>query len=157
MTAMTNADVAASADFGFTIDLPVTSEWDNNRLGRSSVEMCLSTLFGDIDSQHTLAMVTGELLENAVKYGHWTLGTGVFRLRIWGVRGAEAIVEVSNPIESAAAAAAVIEAIGRVNDSASPADAYRARVLEIATSGACKLAARSSADVVTVTARLNLC
>ena len=156
--------------FRFTIDLPVTSKWEDIALVRSSVEMCLSTLFHDLERPQALAMVTGELLENAVKYGAWGREAGIFRLRIWGSRGAESFVEVSNPVDGDDAASAVIDAVRLLRSADSPAAALQARMMEIASGtgpggsglgllriayeGACELEAMVDGGVVTVTARL---
>jgi hypothetical protein len=161
------------AAFRFTIDLPVTSKWDDIALVRSSVEMCLSTLFHSLERSQTLAMVTGELLENAVKYGSWNRDSGVFRLRIWGSQGSDAFVQVSNPVASDDVAGTVLDAIRALRAAESPAEAYRARMIEIANGtgrsgsglgllriayeGACELDAAAAAGVVTVTARLAAC
>ena len=161
------------AAFRFTIDLPITSHWEDISRVRTSVELCLSTLFHDLERPRTLAMVTGELLENAVKYGNWNDANGVFRLRIWGSRGAEAFVQVSNPVDGARSAEPVMELIRELHAAESPALAFQKRMLEIATGtgrqgsglgllriayeGACELDATTSDGAVTVTARLAPC
>lgn len=53
----------------FSIDLPVRSEWANVDLLRVSVQDCVTAVFGDIAGCRSLAMVTGELIENAIEYG----------------------------------------------------------------------------------------
>src|SRR6188472_1509324 len=69
-------------DFGFSIDLTVRNEWKNIDLLRTSVQNCFIAVFADLDGCHAIAMVTGELLENALKYGDWTGGDrAIFRLR----------------------------------------------------------------------------
>src|SRR5262249_37618116 len=72
-------------DFGFSIDLTVRNEWRNIDLLRTSVQNCFIAVFADFDGCHSIAMVTGELLENALKYGDWTRGDrAMFRLRVQG-------------------------------------------------------------------------
>ena len=61
-------------EFGFSIDLTVRNEWKNIDLLKTSVQNCFIAVFADLDGYHAIAMVTGELLENALKYGDWTTG-----------------------------------------------------------------------------------
>jgi len=65
---------------------------------RTSVQNCFIAVFADLDGCHTLAMVTGELLENALKYGDWSSANrAMFRLRVVG-RQRNTEVSVQNPI-----------------------------------------------------------
>ena len=85
--------------FNFSIDLPVRSEWANVDLLRTSVQNCVSAIFSDIEGCRSLAMVTGELIENAIKYGDWTRSDEPrFHLRVWG-EGRSAHVSVENPVQ----------------------------------------------------------
>lgn len=126
--------------FSFSIDLPVRSEWRNVDLLRTSVQNCFTAIFSDIDGCHALAMVTGELLENAIKYGDWlSQPGGSFRLRVWGegARGAaggrSAHVSVENPVrDDDPGVAALLATIRRIEGFPSPKDAYRAKLLQIA-------------------------
>src|SRR5712691_5688462 len=87
-------------NFNFSIDLPVRSEWANVDLLRTSVQNCFTAIFNDIEGCHALAMVTGELIENAVKYGDWTgPDEQRFRLRECGA-GRSAHVMVENPAQN---------------------------------------------------------
>jgi len=119
-------------EFSFTIDLPVRSEWSNVDLLRTSVQNCFTAVFSDIEGCHSLAMVTGELLENAIKYGDWS-GTDEhrFRLRVWG-EGRSAHVSVENPIAGEGHAAEVLKTLGWMKTFPSADQAYRAKLLEIA-------------------------
>jgi hypothetical protein len=122
-------------EFSFTIDLPVRSEWANVDLLRTSVQNCFTAVFSDIEGCHSLAMVTGELLENAIKYGDWTgIEEHRFRLRVWG-EGRSAHVSVENPISGDAHAAEVIKMLGWMQTFPSADEAYRAKLLEIAAAG----------------------
>ena len=86
-------------DFHFSIDLPVRSEWSNVDLLRTSVQNCFTAIFSDIEGCRSLAMVTGELIENAIKYGDWTGPEEQrFHLRVWG-EGRSAHVSVENPVQ----------------------------------------------------------
>jgi two-component sensor histidine kinase len=119
-------------NFNFYIDLPVKSEWSNVDLLRTSVQSCFSAVFSDIEGCHALAMVTGELLENAIKYGDWSGEDHRFRLRVWG-EGNRAHVSVENPIKSGdTGATEVIKTLGWMGQFTTPDEAYRARLLEIA-------------------------
>jgi hypothetical protein len=120
-------------NFNFSIDLPVRSEWANVDLLRTSVQNCFTAIFSDIEGCHSLAMVTGELIENAIKYGDWS-GTDEhrFHLRVWG-EGRSARVSVENPVQSDDANAnEVLKTLGWMRGFPSPIEAYRAKLLEIA-------------------------
>ena len=160
-------------DFGFSIDLTVRNEWKNIDLLRTSVQNCFSAVFADIDGCHAIAMVTGELLENALKYGDWmSKNRAMFRLRVVG-DGKKIEVSVENPLKDQDKnAAELLKAIEWINSYGSPEEAYRARMLSIAQDinesasrlglvriafeGNCRLSARLAADTVTVTATLAL-
>src|ERR1700760_2322108 len=88
-----------SDDFGFSIDLTVRNEWKNIDLLRTSVQNCFTAVFADLDGCHAIAMVTGELLENALKYGSWasTDHRTMFRLRVTG-SGGDIEISVQNPL-----------------------------------------------------------
>jgi hypothetical protein len=165
----------APDDLGFSIDMTVRNEWRNVDLLRTSVQNCFTAVFADVDGCHAIAMVTGELLENALKYGDWVSGDrAMFRLRVHG--SSQSIVEVSvqNPLrESDANAQNLQKAIEEINSFPKPEQAYRARMLQIAQNeeetspsrlglvriafeGNCKLAAKIENGTVTVTAALDL-
>ena len=120
-------------DFGFSIDLTVRNEWKNIDLLRTSVQNCFIAVFADLDGCHAIAMVTGELLENALKYGDWnSTDRAMFRLR---VRGSEGNIEVSvqNPLKpDDPNASALMSALEWLNSYPKPDQAYRARMLQIA-------------------------
>ena len=119
--------------FNFSIDLPVRSEWANVDLLRTSVQNCFTAIFSDIEGCHSLAMVTGELIENAIKYGDWSASDEQrFRLRVWG-EGRAAHISVENPVRgSDSNADEVLKTLGWMRTFSSPIDAYRAKLLEIA-------------------------
>jgi hypothetical protein len=120
-------------NFNFSIDLPVRSEWANVDLLRTSVQNCFTAIFSDIEGCHSLAMVTGELIENAIKYGDWSgADEQRFRLRVWG-EGRSAHVSVENPVHTGDDnAQEVIKTLGWMHGFPSPIDAYRAKLLEVA-------------------------
>jgi hypothetical protein len=78
--------------------------------------------------------LSGELIENAIKYGDWLASSEQrFRLRVWG-EGRHAHVLVENPVHSSdAGAEEVLQTLGWMRRFPSPSDAYRAKLLEIAT------------------------
>lgn len=154
--------------FNFTIDFPVLGEWENVDQVRLSLQSCIATLFQNVDLRHVLAMVAGELLENAVKYAHRADDHTMFRLKIWGALGDVAFVQVSNPIDDDGART-VLDAIGDIRSASSVADSYFQRMREIATrpsrlsrlgllriayEGGCELSADVAAGILTVTATI---
>ena len=126
--------------FSFSIDLPIRSDWANVDLMRTSVQNCFTAIFSDIDGCQALAMVTGELLENAIKYGDWSGDDGgAFRLRVWGEgsRAGEgrrsAHVSVENPVKpDDPHVADALATLRWIASYPSAKEAYRAKLLEIA-------------------------
>ncbi|MDB4952483.1 MAG: hypothetical protein JWO36_52 [Myxococcales bacterium] len=166
--------MSKSDEFGFSIDLTVRNEWRNVDLLRTSVQNCFTAVFADLDGCHAIAMVTGELLENALKYGDWVSGDrAMFRLRVNGGSG-NIDVSVSNPMrEGDTNAPALLKAIEWINGFAKPEQAYRARMLQIAQNdeetqpsrlglvriafeGNCRLDAKVEDGTVTVMASLDM-
>jgi hypothetical protein len=158
-------------DFGFSIDLTVRNEWRNIDLLRTSVQNCFIAVFADFDGCHAIAMVTGELLENALKYGDWTSGDrAMFRLRVHGREG-NIEVSVQNPLKGTDShAQQLMAALEWINSFPKPDAAYRARMLQIAqddtevasrlglvriaAEGNCRITAKVDNGTVTVTALL---
>jgi len=155
--------------FNFSIDLPVRSEWANVDLLRTSVQNCFVAIFSDIEGCHSLAMVTGELLENAIKYGDWSGQESSFRLKVWG-EGRKAHITVENPVRAGDnGAAEVLDILRWIRSFSTANEAYRARLLQIANEtitpgssklglvriayeGDCDLGAEISNGVIRVTA-----
>jgi hypothetical protein len=160
-------------EFAFNIDVPVRSEWSNVDLLITSVENCFAAMFADVDGCHTIAMVTGELLENAIKYGDWTHGQRLFRLHVAG-KARLATVSVENPIAKDSKSADELFATLKWLEGYPSADeAYRARLLEVANAprggsvsklglvriayeANCKIRAERTVDAISVTAELQL-
>ena len=156
-------------DYSFSIDLPVRSEWANVDLVRTSVQSCLAAMFRDVDGCHAIAMVTGELLENAVKYGRWSGEERAFRLRVEG-NARRAQVTVESPTAAADEHTAdLLSTLEWIRTFPSAEAAYRARLLELGTSqhaasklglvrvayeGECELSAEVKDGSVRVTADL---
>lgn len=158
----------SAVGFNFTIDFPVLGEWENVDQVRLSLQSCIATLFQNVDLRHVLAMVAGELLENAVKYAHRADDHTMFRLKIWGALGDVAFVQVSNPVDDDGART-VLDAIGDIRHASSVADSYFLRMREIATrpsrlsrlgllriayEGGCELSADVEAGILTITAAI---
>lgn len=156
-----------AVDFGFTFDVPVLGEWESIDMARLALQTCVATLFQSVDHRDILAMVAGELLENAVKYARFQDGEVlVFRMRVWGVMGGESHVQVSNAAEPESAQV-VLDTVARIKAVTNVADLFRERLLEIAVSprrmsrlgllriaheGRCRLDAAMKGDVLTITA-----
>jgi hypothetical protein len=160
-------------DFGFSIDLTVRNEWRNVDLLRTSVQNCFIAVFADVDGCHAIAMVTGELLENALKYGNWASGErAMFRLRVVGNEG-NIEVSVQNPLKlDDTNAHQLMTSLEWINSFPTPEAAYRARMLQIAQDesgdespsrlglvriafeGNCRLSAKIDKNTVTVSAIL---
>jgi hypothetical protein len=155
--------------FGFSIDVPVRNEWANVSLLVTSVQNCFNAMFSDVDGSQTVAMVTGELLENAIKYGQWTRGR-YLRLSVSG-GGGEARVSVENPADLGAHAD-LQRTLDWMKEFPTAEAAYRARLLALAQTtdpdvsklglvrvaheGRCALTVELIDDVVRVTAVIQL-
>jgi hypothetical protein len=153
------------SQYRFSIDIPVENRWDNVERVRGAVERCFEAVFQDVAGRDAVAMVTGELLENAIKYGDWTGGHGFFRLRVWG-DDTHSVVVVTNPVAPGSdGPARVAETIGFIEAQRSPLEAYQARLLQlaggargglglvrVAYEGACQLAVGVLEGHITVTA-----
>lgn len=156
----------------FAIDLPVRNEWANVDLLRTSILNCFTAVFNDVDGCRQLAMVVGELLENAIKYGAWTGADSAFRLQVVGEAN-HARISVENPIDpNDTALGDLMETLTWLRRFPSAEEAYRARLLEVAAlpreleasglglarisyEGSCKLSAVVEGRTVRVTAEMN--
>jgi len=116
----------------FLLQVPVGPEWRNIELLRSAVLNCLAAVFDDLEFGKLVAMVTSELMENAIKYGEWSRAEASHLMVI--VRGMNGSVEidVANPVPRGSPKVAALEAMIRAIDSyPSPREAYLARLLTI--------------------------
>lgn len=122
-----------SGDFEFRVEVPFGPRWAHVELLRMSILHCLATIFQSHDFCEQLGMVTAELVENAIHYGHWKEGSDrPFRLGVQGRAGA-VIVEVSNPIDPATHDPERLEKIvACLREAPSPKHAYMERLREIA-------------------------
>jgi len=117
----------------FWIQLPVLADWRSIDLVRSSVQNCLAAMLSDAEGFPDIAMVAAELLENAVKYGHWGEPDTNFRIRVRGGPDG-ATVEVENPVPADGdSVSEVFRIISWIASFPTAEEAYRARILEIAS------------------------
>jgi hypothetical protein len=117
--------------FAFNIDVPVRTEWKNVSLLVTSVQNCFNAMFANVDGSQAIAMVTGELLENAIKYGSWDkTSQQIFRLNVTG-RDRTARVIVENPGEESSITE-LMKTLTWLKGFEHPGEAYRAKLLEIA-------------------------
>jgi hypothetical protein len=80
------------------LDLCFPAEWERIDPVRQAVGNCLTAVFGDRDLKDAIAMVSAELLENALKYGK--VDQPDVKIRIHEDVDAEVmVIEVSNTID----------------------------------------------------------
>ena len=117
----------------FHLELPMGPEWRNIELLRSAILNCLVAVFDDPDLSNSVGTVTSELLENAIKYGEWSL-QGVRYLVLVAKGTHDAVeIEVKSPLAPASPDyAELVKTIAEIAAFPSPRDAYIARMLEIA-------------------------
>ena len=119
------------AKIDFCIEVPIRPEWRNVDLLRTSILTCLAAVFHSEDLSHTVSMVAGELIANAIKFGDWRSDESSFRLHVHGDRE-ELAVEVSNPYpadsDGPRRVQSIIETLGEY---ATAKDAYTARLREL--------------------------
>jgi hypothetical protein len=154
----------------FQIELPLHPGWDAIVPLRASVLACLKTVFPDPTVVASLALVTAELLENAVKFGRWDEGAaygayGQFSLRVDGT-GDRVEIEVSNPVGLDDGNLERLETeLARIAGAPSPEEAYLKAVRGLALGresalglaraaheGGCDLSAKLDGEVVRVRA-----
>jgi hypothetical protein len=160
--------------FTFAIDLPVRSEWTNVDVVRNAILNCFRTVFRDVDGCQRIAMVAGELMENAIKYGHWVMTEDrPLRLRLGGT-GERVEVSVESPVDPGSPRVKDLFAtLDWLGGFPSAADAFRARMLDIASApagsagsklglariayeGNCQLAAEIEGDVLRVKSQMQI-
>ncbi|HVH43622.1 MAG TPA: hypothetical protein VM925_14805 [Labilithrix sp.] len=52
------------------LQLAMPPDWERIETVRQAVALCVGTVFGETNLQHSISMVSAELLENAVKHGN---------------------------------------------------------------------------------------
>lgn len=148
-----------------TLDVP--ADWSRIEPAREAVGQLVLALFGDDDLRDALAMVSAELLENAIKY---SAPASSVALSIEHAGGGVAIAVTNAVDEGAGHAAQLRERVAWVGSFATAAEAYAAAlarvyaaegrsgsglgIARIAYEGACGLECDASVPGrVTVTAR----
>jgi hypothetical protein len=118
--------------YRFLLDLLVRNEWRNIGLLRASVKSCCQAVFAENEDRDTLAMVTSELLENAVKYGAWADSRpNVVRLHVVGEQGMTRVM-VQSPVDMTGGhVAALMDTLAWLDSFDSPEHAYMARLQEM--------------------------
>ena len=104
--------------FSFAIDVPVRGEWKNVSLLVTSVQNCFAAMFSELDGANALAMIAGELMENAIKYGNWGPQPGFLRLGVHGPVSPENLARLE-------------ESLAWIKSFPTPAEAFAARIQEV--------------------------
>ncbi len=124
---------AAPHPVHFELELPISPAWENVDLLRMSVLNCLAAVFGDRELGESVAIVTSELLENAIKYGDWSRNEEArIVLHVEG-NDHEVRVEVTSPIDASSPHLEnVRRTIAWIERFPTPREAYIARMQAIA-------------------------
>jgi hypothetical protein len=157
-----------SDEYDFAINVPIRNDWSNVSLLVTSVQNCFNAMFANVKESRTVAMVTGELLENAIKYGSWKTSDQRLHLRVAGSKEVTRIC-VDNPSDpesfkdlqksldwmagfpdAEAAFRARLLALATTSDS----QVSKLGVVRIAYEGRCAIDAKYVDGVVFVTAEL---
>lgn len=156
--------------YDFGINVPVRNDWSNVSLLVTSVQNCFNAMFANVNGSRTVAMVTGELLENAIKYGEWASQEQYLRLGVSG-QADLARITVDNPtsVESFQELQRSLDWMSGFPDAET---AFRARLLALATTadptvsrlgivriayeGRCSITAQFTDGIVSVCAELRL-
>lgn len=135
--------------YRFLLDLLVRNEWRNIALLRSSVKSCFQAVFADSGDRDTLAMVTSELLENAIKYGAWgEHDPKLVRLHVCGDDGTTEVTVESPVSTDGDSVSSLMSTLEWLRSFADPEQAYLARLHEIAAGG--EIAAGSRLGLVRI-------
>jgi hypothetical protein len=116
----------------FHVELPLHPGWEAIEPLRASVLACVKAVFPHPALAASVALVTAELVENAVKFGRWEAAGGVFALRIDGTPG-RVDIEVSSPVAAGDENVARLRAeLARIAAAPSPEQAYTKAVRAVA-------------------------
>ena len=115
----------------FQLDLPVGVEWPSIELLRTALLNCLSAIFANSDFCDAVSMTSGELLENACKYGDWSASKTLFRMRVAGDSD-RVTVEVSNPVSDLTGAEEVVKTVRWIKSMPSVEEAFSVKLQAIA-------------------------
>ncbi len=116
----------------FHVELPLHPGWEAIDPLRASVLACLKSVFPNPELAPSIGLVTAELLENAVKFGRWDGGSGLFALRVDG-DAYRVQIEVSSPVAEGDENVARLGAeLARIAAAPSPEQAYTKAVRAVA-------------------------
>jgi hypothetical protein len=150
----------------FQIELPIHPGWEAIEPLRASVLACMKVVFPHPALAASIALVTAELLENALKFGRWGEGGGeTFALRVDG-HDDRVEIQVSSPVAPGDAnLERLVAELDRIAAAPSPEQAYTKAVRAVALGkpaglglsraaheGGCDLSARVQGNVVHVRA-----
>lgn len=116
----------------FQIELPIHPGWEAIEPLRASVLAAMKVVFPHPELAPSIALVTAELLENAVKFGRWGEGGGTFALRVDGHED-RVEIQVSSPVVAGDEHVERLRAeIHRIAAAPSPEQAYTKAVRAVA-------------------------
>ncbi len=118
----------------FVIDVPIGEDWDLIEQLRTGILGCLAAAFPAPGLRDLAAMVVGELLENALKYGDWgprPEGPAACRLEVQG--GPDLLsVSVAHPVKAGPGLDRLHQALAALASAPSVEEAYLTRMREVA-------------------------
>lgn len=117
------------------IDRWFGTAWEEVGRARTSVHDGVVRACGEPGPAHALAMVAGELVENAIKYGDGGAVEPRGHLRVWCERSALALVVDSVARDGDRGAEEVVHTLRWMRGHTSASEAYRARLVAIAAAG----------------------
>jgi len=114
------------------VELPLHPGWEAIEPLRASVLACVRSVFPHPELAQAIALVTAELLENALKFGRWGGGDGLFALRVDGDES-RVVIEVSSPVAAGDEnVARLTDELTRIAAAPSPEQAYTKAVRAVA-------------------------
>lgn len=117
---------------GLRLDLAIPPDWERIEPVRQAVALCAAAVFEDPELQERLAMVSAELLENAIKHGQ--PGPVFFSLRD---RSDAVVVSVRNAVENTSGSTSTLESrLSWIKSFPEPRDAYLSAMSVIYEDGA---------------------
>ncbi|WP_028313126.1 hypothetical protein [Desulfatibacillum aliphaticivorans] len=115
------------------LNTPLGQEWESAESLRVAIVGCLEALFRDRDFGQAVGMVSRELVENAIKYGDWEHSDPSLFQFSFILTNDEIIVQVSNPVSTDEnTPKELLDAIDWIKQFSSPAEAYMARMQQVA-------------------------
>jgi hypothetical protein len=112
----------------FRLDLVLYADWDRIDFVREAVAKCTVAAFGDSELKSALAMVSAELLENALKYGQPERGVTISL----GADAEHLIVTVGNFVEVSSQHPSALERrLTWIRRFADPYEAYLAALRDV--------------------------